>query len=1099
MLSVEERIAELRRQEIDLIKSKLTNIVDYYDKVLGYYDSFQSRLDAEAGVNEASGIKQNIGDLFNEFKAQMEQLNVAKDFQFEYSTGIKLDDSVTSDTVRAEMAKSNKKLSDTEYVEGLRKSDAEYQRRQDEYDSYQKQIAEDKQRKKDLDAAIKKTKDKGEKERLKAERDAVDASIKENQKAAKAIKLKSKDLKNWEGIQQQLQSVQEAFGNAAVDSAVAQSASYKRILSEYSRLQNQSDRKDKDEKLFRMYGDEINAINEKVRGLSEAEISDYINNYEKWWKLNEKKKKNGKLSASDEKKYNQYSEVLEGYNKKSQAFVADQQKRLADELLEEMYKMGKEVNSTQGLSRQAEELSATYNKKIQEVEESYFSTNAYKKLVEKLEKEKKKKKPNTDTIKKYEEQLQALKRGGTLSNINQYLDIFEWVQKRRDKYKAGKLSKSEAKKYDEYIAKLDAWDKEKQRQIDDLRKELEDKLKEAEIEFNTQNEQNKEKLLEIKKQMWEKAKTIAEFQVQSLQSEIDRLNEQVSKYNSIVNLLQDNSLEGIRKYDIGNLLGFNDDDRDVSEIIREKLEGTMDSYQEQLKKLSTQYNAYKDLIDAAGAATSAADFSKIFEQAKKQFPELASTIDGYIKFMNDNNWADGNAWIAEWESMLDQIEAQYSDIIGSIQEVKKQIREQVYFKAIDNAIASIETLNSKLSSMAETISDEWVRDLNGITMFGYAKINSLASEYRNLQNKADEYAKRIAAIKKAREDDLYDDLNEYQKELNEAEANYYSNISNIESVMNEIYAIGKQAQEEQINRIKETIQLQKDALASKKEYYEYDKTVRDQSKNVAKLEAQIAALEGIDTAESKAKIAQLQSDLQDAKDQLKDTKTEHMFELEEKALDEFIVNLDKTLDDTTKTVSETFEEFINSVQKLIGTAGSIDTSSVWTHLYGTLLGVKGVIENDETDTAVTEIGETLIDMEEESAIANAPIAEMSAAVTKYLPITVDCISETNKEIGTVIDLLNAMNTTPVSSNTMPVQTSQLVDITSRQLQLLEAIARKKSYFEDNKTSIQVNFSPVFTNQYDYAKHKYYADDLYDSFKKRFYNDLRRAGFNVPYI
>ena len=132
----------------------------------------------------------------------------------------------------------------------------------------------------------------------------------------------------------------------------------------------------------------------------------------------------------------------------------------------------------------------SYHKQIDGINDEVKNTQQYQNLLAKAQKLEQKKdtkglsKSEQAKLDKYNAELEALQKGGTGTNIGDYMKTWESWYKLQQKLDNGKkLSASEAKKYDSYKAKLEAWNNEKQTQVGDLLSQMEDDLEQLKQKF----------------------------------------------------------------------------------------------------------------------------------------------------------------------------------------------------------------------------------------------------------------------------------------------------------------------------------------------------------------------------------------------------------------------------------------------------------------------------------------------------------------------------------------------------------------------------------------------------------------------------------------
>ena len=143
-----------------------------------------------------------------------------------------------------------------------------------------------------------------------------------------------------------------------------------------------------------------------------------------------------------------------------------------------------------------------------------------------------------------------------------------------------------------------------------------------------------------------------------------------------------------------------------------------------------------------------------------------------------------------------------------------------------------------------------------------------------------------------------------------------------------------------------------------KMYYEYDKQIKSANKDIQALTAEIAALQGVNTAEAKALVKQKQAQLQEAQDNLKDLQQEHIFDIQLKALDDYIDRLEDDIKDQTKTIEETFEEYMEKVQEALNMSKDTDVQGALTRILRLIMGdtASAILEEiNWTDTTIPDV------------------------------------------------------------------------------------------------------------------------------------------------
>ena len=930
----QEKINELYEKERELIKQKLDNIVEYFGTIEDYYSSILSLVNARIETKTSSGQRTSINDLLERYAKENDLKNVTEEADMAYKTGAS---QVTraSEEVQKDIDSLRNDVSTTDYYKSLIEQRKELQDRQDAYDTKHKEIE-------DLTAKYKAETDKAKKKELKKELDAA-------KKEQKKLKLSSKDSKQLNSLNAQLNTIQNEIGNAQVDSNVTSTAKYKELVKKISDLQSKKKLNKTQEKNLKKYLSELDEIN---AGVAYDKLTEFMNAYEKWYDLNSKTKLSQKELIEKNKLEDTLNEIRSGYTSSLDSL----QTELKDALISE----GTEsADAERMLNKQKEDLKKSYDSQYNNILNSYTNTSIYQKKLAEYEnllqtkknkeaKNKKLTKKEQAKLDKLTQELDALRQGATDQNISEYITAWEYIYENQAKYVSGKLKGTAATKYDEYVKTIKKYNDAKIEELNSLKTGYDDAIKQATIEYDKQVKENEATVEEQKQQLWNTAKEIANWQVNSIQYLINALDTTINQYKSVVELLENTSLSKLNNYGILEFLGL-DGDASIEELLTQQLSGAVIAAENKIAPLIEQGNLLQELIDAGNKNSFAGIFAKYRENSSA---ETRKYIDKMVEQLNSNDYS-ANDWMDEWQTQLSNIISQLGSTTQEVQQFKDQLRENVYFKAINTAIEQVESLNGKLSSTIGLIKDEWTTDDNGITEYGLAKVNLLAKELNNAQIVVGQYADKIRMIEALEEDDLggYASQEEKIKALNQAYSDYASSLSNVQSIEDQIYQIGKEVAEEELEAIRKTTQAYKDCLASKKSLYDYDKSIQEKSRNIDALKAQIAALNGVSDAASKAKVRQLQEQLQNAEEELAEQKKEHEFDMQNQALDKLISDMEDALNNVAKTIDESFEEYSRVVQETIEKSVGTDVNGSLNKIYHLLLDPENAVADEDNKIA----------------------------------------------------------------------------------------------------------------------------------------------------
>ena len=654
-------------------------------------------------------------------------------------------------------------------------------------------------------------------------------------------------------------------------------------------------------------------------GATASNIAEYNKTYLEWKKLQDKLDNGKNLTQSQWKQYNNYTKQLENFrNEKSDTMdglnAALEEAKNPSDRLEQIEKTFEE--SSKGIRD-------SYLGQIDGINGEAENSQQYQNLKAKAQNLEQKKKdkglsPSEQAkLDKYNAELNALETGATGANIKDYIKTWEsWYTLEQKLEKNGKLSDSDAKKYDGYKAKLDAWNDEKQTQINDLLSLMEDDLEQLKMTYSENVSEAESEINDYYANLYSLAKQIAEYNVSSLQEQLTYLESCISYYKELVSLYD--SFSGDKLVKILTDLGEISAGDEISSR-QDLYSGYLDKLQEKYDTTLSQINEYSQLLKALETGdfeSSMGIFSKAMEDYRAEGnTEMADKMQSVLDLLNErasgaDDWDEyADEWKNEWEEALFSVK---QDLIGTaeeIQEINDALRE-IRFEHITDAIAELDRASGMLSSIESLIQDDWLFEPDGsLSEYGRAKAALLVSQLEDAQAQADAYLNLYNEIQNSK--DTYASDKEYREASNDALQNYYDSLNSAASLENSITDLMKKNAEAEINSLKDIIEARKQALQSKKEYYDYDKSIKNSQKEIDSLKAQIDALENLSDATdaaTKAKLAQLKAELEEKEDALQETKDEHTFNLQIDALDEFSNSLTDALDSSAKSVEEILKE-----------------------------------------------------------------------------------------------------------------------------------------------------------------------------------------------
>lgn len=985
-----DTIEDLYDKQRDLIKQKLNNIISYYSDWDSYMSSIVGRFESIQTLLSDMGKRSSLSDLLNKFaalndmvKSTEQNKNIAGITITEGSLGdskkvadaVNRDRQELADSVQSEIDNLNVKESGTytKVLNNITKTQAQIDKYQNKgwdkskaksYEKLQQKLrnyydlqkALDENATSDTIANYEKTYTAYQK--LQNKIDSGKALSKSEQKRYDTYTKQLEDLRiqGQSALDKLYGELSEADGTAPkqsesdrikdeiaeIQSDLENTATYQNLLKSIETIKDKiaaldekgyenltSGQKKTYDKLrvqLEDYYDQKQALDENATA---SNIAEYNKIYLAWKKLQDKLDGGKNLSENQWKQYNDYTKQLEDFADEKANTVS----KLNDALEEALNPSDKLGQIEKTYEESAEETYNSYQNQIDSIKGEAENTKQYQNILAKAQKLEQKKdtkglsKSEQAKLDKYNKELEALQKGATGNNITDYVKTWESWYKLQQKLDNGKkLSDNEAKKYDTYKSQLESWNNEKQTQINDLLSRMEDDLEQLQKTYTENVSEAESEINDYYTNLYSLAKQIAEYNITSLQTQLDYLDAYISYYKELVSLYDSFSGNKLTK-----ILTDLDEDAlaEKTDVYEKYLNTLQDKYNTTLSEMN-EYSQLLDALDTNDFESSMDLFDKALESYKASGDTaMADKLQSVLDLLNEravdaDNWGEfADQWAEEWEK---EFAAAKQELIGTAEEIQNvnDALRQIKLDNISDAINELDTAKGLLSSIADLIQDEWLYDGGELSEYGRAKVALLVSQLEDSQKKASTYLDLISEIQNNK--DTYASDKAYMEDLNNATQNYYNTLGETASLENSIVELMKKSAEEEVNSIKKIIDARKQALQKKKEYYDYDKSLKNSQKEIDSIKAQIAALESLSgamDAATKAKLAQLKADLAEKEDVLQETKDEHTYNLQIDALDEFTKTLEEALDNSTKSVEEILKEqkdIISSAKDLYQTS-----------------------------------------------------------------------------------------------------------------------------------------------------------------------------------
>ena len=1168
-----ETINSLYDQQRDLIRQKLDNVLNYYSDMDSYLSSITSKMESLISLNDEMGKRSSLTELVEQFASLSDQINSTTQKEIapgmtvtEGSLGDskKVADAANRD--RQEPADSIQDKIDnlspdqsgtyTKLLKDIAKTEAQIEKYRDKgwdvrkakqfekltqklADYYALQAELDEHATSDTIANYSRIYTAWQK--LQNKIDSGKTLSKSEQKKYDSYEKQLEALKNsgQASLDRLYEQLAEAQGTAekqseadklkdeisGVQKGLENTATYSNLISSIETVRNKPaalDEKGYDNlsKSQKKTYDKLRAQLESYYAQKEAldenatasNIAEYNKIYLAWKKLQDKLDKGGNLSVSEWKKYNAYTEQLEHYAKDK----TDILEKLNSDLTEALDPSDKLEQIEKTYEESAEGIYESYHSQIDSINGETENTQQYQNLLAKKQKLEQKKdtkglsKSEQAQLDKYNAELEALQKGATGNNISEYMKTWEsWYKLQQKLDNGGRLSANEAKKYDTYKAQLEAWNREKQTQINDLLSQMEDDLEQLQKTYTENVSEAESQVSDYYANLYQLAKQIAEYNLTTLKSQLEYLDSFIAYYKELVSLYDTFSGDKLTKL-------LTDLDENAVKTKVDTYGAYLDVLQEKYDTTLSEMNEYGQLLDALDTNDFEASMD-VFNKALESYRQsgdtaMADKLQSVLDLLNEravdaDNWGEfADQWAEEWEKEFASAKQELIGTANEIQNVNDALRN-ARFENITDAISELDTAKGILSSITDLIQDDWLYDNGELSEYGQAKVALLVSQLEDAHKKADAYLDLYNEIQNNK--DTYASDKAYMEDLNNAIQNYYNTLGESATLENSIIELMKRSAQEELDSLNKIIDARKKALQKKKEYYDYDKTLKNSQKEIDGIKAQIAAIENLSgamDAATKAKLAQLKADLAEKEDALQETKDEHTYTLQIDALDGFAASLEETLDNSTKSLAEILEEH----SKLMGDAkdlyqtvgGSVnDTLDKIKDLYGGTGTLTGSIDTDLTpkEAENSKSGNTAPSVNITPTVSSneTPITNKSDTEDVNLIIKQNMIkaAELFEKYGD--ELLNPQRTWRVND-------SQMLEMANRQFSVMAGVSHNTPDYVwkkdvqpvvinnhyDSMINVEGSVDKSFSKEFEQN-----TDKLFDEFTNQLAKKLKHHGVN----
>ena len=362
----------------------------------------------------------------------------------------------------------------------------------------------------------------------------------------------------------------------------------------------------------------------------------------------------------------------------------------------------------------------------------------------------------------------------------------------------------------------------------------------------------------------------------------------------------------------------------IAQLPFDKIERQLDYFEAQ----SDFNQSLRDLKQARGKDLSELDYQeRIAEATRKQSEyeqERLEAYSNYLKALSNPDNVYGGKTAQEWQNEYNNFGKEINDISSDIENIKDELRDDVYWRTFERAHDACVKLQNVLSGINELIDDNSLFDKNGnLTNYGISRVANLVKSFENARSEVNNYSNDIENLNQLYREGYYTEA-EYKDKLNELQNSMLESASSMKTYQDSIIDMYKNIAQSELDALNQLIDKRAEALNKKKAYYDYDKTIRKQTDDLQNLQAQLAALEGINNLEANAKRRKLELEISEAQDNLDSTVRDHIFDLSQEALDDLKKTLQETFDDKWNYINSDLKE----IATLMGEANTLTSTGM---------------------------------------------------------------------------------------------------------------------------------------------------------------------------
>ena len=263
----------------------------------------------------------------------------------------------------------------------------------------------------------------------------------------------------------------------------------------------------------------------------------------------------------------------------------------------------------------------------------------------------------------------------------------------------------------------------------------------------------------------------------------------------------------------------------------------------------------------------------------------------------------------------------YDDEIYNLLIANETAKDNIFatrFAPLEEGISALQNVRAELDSFRGLFNEEAFFDskTGALTGEGAAQVYLIEEAMIAAKQEIANYSEGLEKLEKNYKNGVIsqEEFNEKSEEYRQGIQNATSDVKDYSDTLVDLYLTQMNKENEILQK---TIDLRKEALQRKAEYYDYDKNIRNQTKDINALKAQAAALEGSNDADSQAELKRLKQQIADAEEELSETKRSHSIDMQQQGYDALSQDLNDVLEDTETEIKSNADKQLEVIDSML--------------------------------------------------------------------------------------------------------------------------------------------------------------------------------------